>query len=66
MAQHRQGTYPGFSSRYGIHRLLHFEETCDVLAAIQREKQIKGWRRPKKVDLIESSNPGWKDLSRYW
>jgi len=44
----------------------YYEETNDVLAAISREKQIKGWRRDKKIALIESSNPTWQDLSEDW
>ena len=51
-----------FTARYGIHKLVHFEETTDVRAAIEREKQIKSWKRAKKNQLITSSNPGWVDL----
>jgi putative endonuclease len=61
--QHKSGLIPGFTSRYGLNRLVYFEVTSDVLAALQREKQIKGWLRPKKVALIESVNPHWDDLS---
>ena len=60
--QHKQKLIEG----YNITRLIYFEETPDVTAAIAREKQIKGWLRQKKVDLIESVNPGWKDLSEGW
>ncbi len=66
MAEHRSGRFPGFTEKYGVHRLLHFEETSDTLSAITREKQIKGWNRAKKVRLIESRNPGWKDLAGDW
>jgi len=52
--------------RYNITRLVYFEATTDVLAAIAREKQIKGWRRSKKIALIESMNAHWKDLSEDW
>jgi putative endonuclease len=45
-----------------VHRLVHFEQTPDVLSAIAREKQIKGWRREKKIALIEAQNPTWRDL----
>jgi len=45
---------------------VHFEETTDVREAIAREKQIKGWRRAKKVTPIEAANPDWKDLSESW
>jgi len=52
----------GFTSRYLIDRLVYLEET-DIYAAISREKQVKGWTRAKKLELIESMNPGWEDLS---
>jgi putative endonuclease len=61
--QHREGSVPGFASRYRIHRLVHFEPYQDVRAAIAREKEIKGWNRAKKVALIEKSNPAWEDLA---
>ncbi len=64
--QHRHELMPGFSSRYNIDRLVHYEETTDVRSAIAREKQIKAWRRSKKTSLIESSNPAWNDLSSVW
>jgi putative endonuclease len=57
---------PGFTSRYNINRLVHFEETMDIESAIAREKQLKSWLRKKKIDLIESTNPDWKDLSEDW
>ncbi|HKW12618.1 MAG TPA: hypothetical protein VJO33_19675 [Gemmatimonadaceae bacterium] len=47
-------------------RLVHFETTTNVMGAIAREKEIKGWRRSKKLDLIASHNPGWDDLSEGW
>jgi putative endonuclease len=49
-----------------VTRLVHFEETSDVMAAIAREKEITSWRRAKKVALIEASNPEWRDLSQDW
>jgi putative endonuclease len=64
--QHKQKLVEGFTRRYNITRLVYFEETPDVTAAIAREKQIKGWRRRKKITLIESHNPGWQDLSQNW
>ena len=65
--RHRDGTFPGaFSRRYNTRRLVYFEVTTDVHAAIAREKQIKGWRRAKKIALIESLNPGWADLAANW
>ena len=51
-----------FTARYGIHKLVYFEETTDVRAAIDREKQIKSWKRAKKNQLIEAINPRWVDL----
>ena len=53
----------GFTRRYLMDRLLYYEATNDVEGAIQREKQIKGWVRRRKVALIESANPTWRDLS---
>ena len=61
--EHEQKLIPGFTAEYDVNRLVYFESTRDVLAAIQREKQIKGWRRDRKVALIESINPDWEDLS---
>ncbi len=64
--EHKNGLMEGFTKRYGLTRLVHYEETNDVLAAIAREKQIKGWLRSRKVALIESANPDWNDLSEGW
>jgi putative endonuclease len=61
--EHKTKYEPGFTSRYGLTSLVYYESTGDVNAAIAREKQIKGWLRKKKVALIESMNPDWKDLS---
>jgi putative endonuclease len=61
--EHKHNLVAGFTSRYRIDRLVYFEETGDVQAAIAREKQLKGWLRAKKVALIESVNPTWEDLS---
>jgi len=66
VSEHKNSLIEGFSMKYKIHRLVHYEETNDILAAIGREKQIKGWRRDKKIALIEASNPEWKDLSDDW
>ena len=52
----------GFSNRYGVDRLVHFELFEDMLSAIAREKQLKKWNRAWKVELIESQNPTWRDL----
>jgi putative endonuclease len=61
--EHRNALLPGFTSRYHITRLVYFEHTTDVRSAISREKEIKGWKRAKKVELIKSVNPTWKDLA---
>jgi len=63
LAEHRSGTEKGFVSKYSVHRLLYFEQTTDVFTALTREKQLKGWRRRKKEELIRSMNPSWSDLS---
>ena len=64
--QHKQGEVEGFTRRYHIGTLVHFEVFGDVYAAIAREKQIKRWRREKKVQLILGENPEWRDLSEGW
>ena len=61
--EHRTHFDPeSFTSRYGVHKLVYFEQTSDVRIALEREKQLKGWRRSKKNALIETMNPEWKDL----
>jgi putative endonuclease len=64
--EHKHKLVSGFTAKYNVHKLVYFEETCDVIAAIEREKEIKKWRREKKNRLVESSNPGWKDISLEW
>ena len=64
--EHKCGRGSTFTSKYSITILVYYECGSDVREAIAREKQIKGWRRSKKIDLIESMNPGWKDLSVGW
>ena len=64
--EHKEKLVPGFTKRYNIDYLVYIECTSDVVAAITREKQIKGWTRAKKISLIESSNPEWRDLSLDW
>ena len=66
MHEHKNKLVPGFTSKYNVSWLAYYEQTSDVESAIAREKEIKGWRRSKKVSLIESSNPRWKDLSLDW
>ncbi len=60
--EHKGGAGSRFTSRYKVNRLIHYEEYSDVKLAIARERQIKGWRRSKKVKLIEETNPRWIDL----
>jgi putative endonuclease len=64
--EHKQETFEGFSKKYKTNKLLYFEAIGDSLSAIAREKQIKHWRREKKVKLIDSQNPNWKDLASDW
>lgn len=61
--QHRESLIKGFSSRYGISRLVYYGCFDDMISAITREKQLKKWRRDWKLNLIEASNPGWDDLA---
>jgi putative endonuclease len=61
--EHRSGGTPGFTSRYKIDRLVYFEQTTDVYAAKERERQIKAWTRSKRIELINSTNPRWLDLA---
>jgi putative endonuclease len=63
LAQHREGGVNAFTARYHVHRLVYCEPTDDAHSALRREKQLEGWRRMKKLDLVESVNPDWKDLS---
>ena len=66
MWQHKEHTFRGFTAKYDVDRLLYYE-TFDVAQhAIEREKQIKGWRRQKKIELITKENPKWVDLSGDW
>jgi putative endonuclease len=64
--EHKQHLVEGYTKRYNITKLVYYDETNDVIEAITREKQIKGWLRQKKIALIESMNPEWKDLSEDW
>jgi len=66
LSEHRSGACGSFTSRYRVTQLVHFEEFDDIRTAIEREKQIKGLLRSKKVSLIELSNPHWRDLSADW
>jgi len=61
--EHKSKKIAGFTERYNMHRLVYYEQFQNVRKAIDREKELKGWRREKKVRLIEEVNPKWKDLS---
>ncbi len=62
VAEHKEGKIKGFTQQYKIRKLVYYEVFDNVLEAIQREKQLKNWRRDKKVGLIEEYNPGWCEL----
>ena len=64
VGEHKEGQIPGFTRTYKVTRLVYYESMQDVNAAIAREKQIKRWRREKKVKLIETNNRNWNDLGR--
>lgn len=62
MYEHRNKLIDGFTNQYNVHKLLYYESTEDVYAAIAREKQLKGWLRARKNALVETMNPDWHDL----
>jgi putative endonuclease len=64
--EHKTGAGSGFTAKYQLDRLVYFERFEDVHNAIEREKRIKGWQRIKKIALVVSMNPSWKDLSEEW
>ena len=64
--QHRNHMVAGFTKRYNVTWLVYYEEAGTAEAALNREKQIKGWRRSRKLALVETMNPTWKDLSQDW
>ena len=66
VAQHKRREVEGFTSRYNIDRLVYYEETDDVWAALNREKQLKGWVRIRKLELVSDMNPEWRDLAAEW
>ena len=61
--EHKNNLVEGFSREHKVYNLVYFEATTDINSAITREKQLKNWRREKKIWLIEKMNAGWKDLS---
>jgi putative endonuclease len=60
--EHREEAVEGFTQRYGVKRLVHYEQFDDIATAIQREKSLKRWSRAWKIELIEQANPEWDDL----
>ena len=64
--EHKTRRVPGFASQYNIDALVYYEEAGSAIAAIEREKELNGWLRVKKVALVESINPLWDDLSIGW
>jgi putative endonuclease len=64
--EHKHKLIEGFTKKYNVGKLVYFEETSDVVAALTREKEIKKWRREKKDNLVVSVNPDWQDLSAEW
>ena len=64
--EHKNKLIEGFTEKYNVNKLVYFATTNDVMAAIEREKQIKKWRREKKNQLVIGMNPEWKDLSLEW
>ena len=64
--EHKNELVDGFSKKYHTHKLVYFETTNDVRAALEREKQLKKWSRETKNALISTDNPTWKDLSEDW
>ncbi len=64
--EHKCGLIAGFTRKYHVTRLVYFERFTEVRAAIAREKEIKGWVRARKIQLIEERNPTWEDLARRW
>jgi putative endonuclease len=64
--EHKNKLVKGFTEKYNVNKLVYFEESQDVIAAIAREKEIKKWRREKKNQLVNRINPTWKELSLEW
>ena len=64
--EHKNGIFEGFTKKYNVKKLVYFEETNNIIEAIQREKELKKWRREKKNLLVEMQNKEWKDISDNW
>ena len=63
ICEHKEKFLKGFTKKYNVHKLVYYEQTSDVEVALNREKEIKKWRREKKDRLVENANPIWRDLS---
>ncbi len=61
--EHKNKLVEGFTAKYNVNKLVYYDYTNDVMSAIAKEKEIKGWKRHKKNELVESMNPEWKDIS---
>ena len=66
MYEHKNTLVEGFTQKYNVNKLVYFEETIDVISALEREKEIKKWRREKKDALVLKANEQWNDLSEGW
>ncbi len=66
ISEHKNKVNKGFTAKYNVYKLVYLDCTGDIRAAIEREKQIKGWSREKKNEMVESINPEWRDLSEEW
>ena len=64
--EHKNGIFEGFTKKYNVKKLVYFEETNNIIEAIQREKELKKWRKEKKNLLVEMQNKEWKDISDNW
>lgn len=64
--EHKNKLIEGFTKKYNVEKLVYFEITSSIEAAIEREKQLKGWKRSRKNELVEANNPSWTDLSESW
>ena len=64
--EHRVGIGSEFTRKYHVHQLIYYESTNSVWAAIEREKELKSWRRSRKIGVIEQKNPDWRDLAAEW
>ena len=64
--EHKNMLADGFTKKYKVHQLVYFEQTNDIRSALEREKELKGWKRSKKNLLVETINPNWEDLSEHW